>query len=175
MIRPIDELMAYYAFIFENGPRKRRPVLSEDAQAQRIIFERLMRKKNFTESITKYFHDQWNSEEVHALIERYLSIQVEKTMLLDNRLVAPIDVDFAFESQVAHFTRMQERDRLRKRFRELEEEEVMTSFELAEKEQINPHYSNKPNASEPSVFMQIVIGMVFFFLLIYLIRWLLHV
>lgn len=173
MMRPIEELMAYYTFIQLNGRRKRRPKLSEEAKAIALSFEKIMRKPDYFQILAERFENDFSVDELNALIEVYQQSVFEKSALLENKLMVPLDMDLAFEKHVASFTRMQERERMRKRFKELDEE-VMAKFDLADHEQLVPNHSKNTDANEPSVLRQICFGLVLFFLLIYLIRWLLH-
>ena len=173
MMRPIEELMAYYTFIQLNGRRKRRPKLSEEAKAIALSFEKIMRKPDYFQILAERFENDFSLDELNALIEVYQQSVFEKSALLENKLMVPLDMDLAFEKHVASFTRMQERERMRKRFKELDEE-VMAKFDLADHEQLVPNHSKNTEANEPSVLRQICFGLALFFLLIYLIRWLLH-
>jgi hypothetical protein len=81
--------------------------------------------------------------------------------------------DLLFEEQVAHFTRMQERERMRKRFKELEEEErVFASQEIDSMHENIPNLAQGERTDWP-VFVQVVFGMLLFFLLMMIMKFLL--
>ncbi len=170
MMRPIDELMAYYAArqIKTRGVRK--PRLSPEAQELRTEFEALMDSLMSLSRLVEHFADRFAEADITKLYELFPQADFQ-VMRNNNLMKSPIN-DLLFEEQVAHFTRMQERERMRKRFRELEEK-VMDTFDLADGAQMEPSHSQKPEVAEQSVLVQILIGMAVFFLLIYLVRWLL--
>lgn len=176
MMRPFEELLAYYRFIQQNGPRKRRPKLSDEAKAMAKIFEKLMRKADYFQKLSELFIGDVSAEELNELIEVYQQSMIDLNVLLDNKVMEPVDVDLTFEKKVAAFTRLQGREELRKRFNELEEVEAITSFDEAENRNVERmSHVNKSESQGTNVFRQILIGMALFYLLIYLIRWLLRV
>lgn len=173
MMRPIEELLAYYTFIQLNGRRKRRPKLSEEAKAIALSFEKIMRKPDYFQILAERFENDFSVDELNALIEVYQQSVFEKSALLENKLMVPLDMDLAFEKHVASFTRMQERERMRKRFKGLEEEELVYSNNLVDSMHENiPNLSQKEKAEWP-VFLQVVFGMLLFFLLLMILKFLL--
>jgi hypothetical protein len=175
MMRPFEELLAFYRFIQQNGPRKRRPKLSDEAKAKAKIFEKLMRQADYFQKLSDLFRDDVSAEELNALIEVYQQSVFEKSALLENKLMVPLDVDLDFEKHVASFTRMQERDRMRKRFKELEEYETLMAKKMVDHlvpKRSEPSPENKP--IQWPVFVQWVFGMIIFYLLVYLVKWLAH-
>ncbi len=173
MMRPFEELLAYYRFIQQNGPRKRRPKLSDEAKAMAKVFEKLMRKLDYFQKLSELFNDDVSAEELNELIEVYQQSVIDLNVLLDNKVMEPVDVDLTFEKKVAAFTRLQEREELRKRFQALEEYETLMAKKMVNPlvpEMTEPTSENKP--IQWPVFMQIVFGMIIFYLLIYLIKWL---
>jgi len=175
MMRPFEELLAYYRFIQQNGPRKRRPKLSDEAKAMAKIFEKLMRKANYFQKLSDQFRDDVSAEELNALIEVYQQSLIEQNVLLDNKVMEPLDIDLVFEKKVSSFMRLQEREELRKRFQALEEYETMMAKKMVDHlvpKRSEPSPENKP--IQWPVFVQWVFGMIIFYLLVYLIKWLAH-
>jgi hypothetical protein len=175
MMRPFEELLAYYRFIQQNGPRKRRPKLSDEAKAMAKIFEKLMRKADYFQKLSDLFHDDVSAEELNELIEVYQQSLIEHNVLLDNKVMEPLDIDLVFEKKVSSFMRLQERGELRKRFQALEEYETLMEKKMVDHlvpKRSEPTPENKP--IQWPVFVQWVFGMIVFYLLVYLIKWLAH-
>ena len=174
-MRPIEELMAYYTFIQLNGRRKRRPKLSEEAKAIALSFEKIMRKPDYFQILAERFENDFSLDELKALIEVYQQSVVEQSVLLENKLMVPVDMDLAFEKHVASFTLMQEREQMRKRFRELEpqEEELMVSMDEGFNKQTDLLISenlHRENKSQPSIFGRIILAIISLALISMLIR-----
>ncbi len=171
MMRPIDELMAYYAArqIKTRGVRK--PRLSPEAQELRAEFEAFMDSLMSLSSLVEHFTDRFSEADVTKLYE--LFPQADFQVMKNNDLMkSPIN-DLLFEEQVAHFTRMQERERMRKRFKELEEEKlVFASDEMDSMHENIPNLAKGEKADWP-VFLQVVFGMLLFFLLMMILKFLL--
>lgn len=144
MIRPIEELMAYYAFTIEDAQARKRPKLSATAKAMAVEFEAIMQNRNYFRVLAIRFAAEASLDELRSLSEIYLKNLVQNVVDLDSPSAVIGDFDLAFEADVENFVRMQERDRLRKRFRALEEEVLMLSNDLNETE----IFSNlRPNMS----------------------------
>jgi hypothetical protein len=99
--------------------------------------------------------------------------QADFQVMKNNDLMKSPIIDLLFEEQVAHFTRLQERERMRKRFKELEEEKLVIASE-----EMDSMHENIPNLAqmekaEWSVFLQVVFGMLLFFLLLMILKFLL--
>lgn len=171
MMRPIDELMAYYAArqIKTRGVRK--PRLSPKAQELRAEFEALMDSLMSLSRLVEHFADRFSEADITKLYE--LFPQADFQVMKNNDLMkSPIN-DLLFEEQVAHFTRMQERERMRKRFKELEEEQlVFASDEMDSMHENIPNHAKGEKADWP-VFLQVVFGMLLFFLLMMIMKYLL--
>ena len=171
MMRPIDELMAYYAArqIKTRGVRK--PRLSPEAQELRAEFEALMDSLMSLSRLVEHFADRFSEADITKLYE--LFPQADFQVMKNNDLMkSPIN-DLLFEEQVAHFTRMQERERMRKRFKELEEEQLVFASD-----EMDSMHENIPNLvqgekTEWPVFLQVVFGMLLFFLLMMIMKYLL--
>ena len=171
MMRPIDELMAYYAArqIKTRGVRK--PRLSPEAQELRAEFEALMDSLMSLSRLVEHFADRFSEADITKLYE--LFPQADFQVMRNNDLMkSPIN-DLLFEEQVAHFTRMQERERMRKRFKELEEEQlVFASDEMDSMHENIPNLAKGEKADWP-VFLQVVFGMLLFLLLLMFLKFLL--
>lgn len=171
MMRPIDELMAYYAArqIKTRGVRK--PRLSPEAQELRAEFEALMDSLMSLSRLVEHFADRFSEADITKLY--VLFPQADFQVMRNNDLMkSPIN-DLLFEEQVAHFTRMQERERMRKRFKELEEEELVFASD-----EIDSMHENIPNLAQGEktewpLFLQVVFGMLLFFLLLMILKFLL--
>lgn len=134
MIRPIEELMAYYAFTIEDAQVRKRPRLSATAKAMAVEFEAIMQNQNNIRSLALRFEEEATLDELRSLAEVYLKNLVQNVVDLDSPSAVLGDFDLAFEADVENFVRMQERDRLRKRFKALEEEVLMKSNEVSDSE-----------------------------------------
>lgn len=171
MMRPIDELMAYYAArqIKTRGVRK--PRLSPEAKELRAEFEALMDSFISLSHLVEHFVDRFSEADITKLYE--LFPQEDFQVMKNNDLMkSPIN-DLMFEEQVAHFTRMQERERMRKRFKELEEEErVFASDEMDSMHESIPNLVQGEKTEWP-VFLQVVFGMLLFLLLLMIFKFLL--
>ncbi len=144
MIRPIEELMAYYAFTIEDAQARKRPKLSATAKAMAVDFEAIMQNRNYFRVLAIRFAAEATLDELRSLSELYLKNLVQNVVDLDSPSAVLGDFDLAFEADVENFVRIQERDRLKKRFRALEEEVLMRSNDLNETE----IFSNlRPNMS----------------------------
>lgn len=171
MMRPIDELMAYYAArqIKTRGVRK--PRLSPEAQELRVEFEALMDSLMSMGRMVEHFADRFSEADITKLCE--LFPQADFQVMKNNDLMKSPIIDLLFEEQVAHFTRMQERERMRKRFKELEEEVLVYSNNKVDSINENiPNLAQKEKAEWP-VFLQVVFGMLLFFLLLMILKFLL--
>jgi hypothetical protein len=171
MMRPIDELIAYYAArqIKTRGVRK--PRLSPEAQELKAEFEALMDSLMSLSRLVEHFADRFSEADITKLYA--LFPQADFRVMENNALMKlPIN-DLLFEEQVAHFTRMQERERMRKRFKELEEEErVFASQEIDSMHENIPNLAQGERTDWP-VFVQVVFGMLLFFLLMMIMKFLL--
>jgi hypothetical protein len=171
MMRPIDELMAYYAArqIKTRGVRK--PRFSPEAQELRAEFEALMDSLMSLSRLVEHFADRFSEADITKLYE--LFPQADFQVMKNNDLMkSPIN-DLLFEEQVAHFTRLQERERMRKRFKELEEEKrVFASDEMDSMHENIPNLAQGEKTEWP-VFLQVVFGMLLFFLLLMILKFLL--
>ena len=134
MIRPIEELMAYYAFTIEDAQARKRPKLSATAKAMAVEFEAIMQNRNYFRVLAIQFAAEATLDELRSLSELYLKNLLQNVVDLDSPSAVLGDFDLAFEVDVENFVRMQERDRLKKRFRALEEEVLMKSNELSDSE-----------------------------------------
>ncbi|MHA8076152.1 hypothetical protein [Aquirufa sp. TARAVU-A1A] len=173
MMRPIDELMAYYAArqIKTRGVRK--PRLSPEAQELRVEFEVLMDSLMSLSRLVEHFADRFAVADITKLYELFPKADFQ-VMKNNDLMKSPIN-DLLFEEQVAHFTRMQERERMRKRFKELEEKEhVFASDEMDSKHENIPHLAQGEKTDWP-VFLQVVFGMLLFFLLMMILKFLLGI
>jgi hypothetical protein len=132
MIRPIEELMAYYAFTIEDAQARKRPRLSATAKAMAVEFEAIMQNQNNIRSLALRFGEEATLDELRSLAEVYLKNLVQNVVDLDSPSAVFGDFDLAFEADVENFVRMQERDRLRKRFKDLEEKVLMSSNDMKE-------------------------------------------
>jgi endonuclease/exonuclease/phosphatase (EEP) superfamily protein YafD len=162
MMRPIDELMAYYAFRQVKTRRIRRPRLSAEAQELAEEFEALINESTALSNLVLYFKSRFDESDVAKLYELYLQSTFE---ILENASEVDMDVDLAFEQKVSHFTRMQERERMRQRFKELEDEElVMASNSVSDDDMLMniEHHELMPkeNKSDESNLWQIVLTII---------------
>lgn len=132
MIRPIEELMAYYAFTIEDAQARKRPRLSAEAKAMAVEFEAIMQNQNNIRSLALRFGEEATLDELRSLAEVYLQNLVQNVVDLDSPSAVLEDFDLDFEADVENFVRMQERDRLRKRFKDLEEKVLMSSNDAIE-------------------------------------------
>jgi hypothetical protein len=132
MIRPIEELMAYYEFTIEDAQARKRPRLSVKAKAMAVEFEAIMKDPNFIRALVSRFGAEATREELRQLANLYLTNLLQKIVDIDSPTAELESIDLAFESDVENFVRMQERDRLRKRFKALEEEVLMSSNDAIE-------------------------------------------
>jgi hypothetical protein len=132
MIRPIEELMAYYAFTIEDAQVRKRPRLSARARAMAVEFEAIMKDPNFIRALVSRFGTEATGEELRQLANLYSTNFLRKIVDIDSPTAELESIDLAFESDVENFVRMQERDRLRKRFKALEEEVLMSSNDAIE-------------------------------------------
>ncbi len=169
MMRPIDELMAYYAArqIKTRGVRK--PRLSPEAQELRAEFEALMDSLMSLSRLVEHFADRFSEADIMKLYE--LFPQADFQVMKNNDLMkSPIN-DLLFEEQVAHFTRMQERERMRKRFRELEKEMLIPSLLIEDlNDAITTHSNMKGSGPKLNIYIQIVIIVVLVLLLFYFVK-----
>jgi hypothetical protein len=173
MMRPIDELMAFYAFRQVKTRRIRRPRLSAEAQELAAEFEALINESTTLATLVLYFKSRFDESDVAKLYELYLQSNFE---ILENASLVDMDVDLAFEQKVSHFTRMQERDRLRKRFKALEEEVLMSSKDAREPEfhenRIHEELMPTENKSDGGCLWQIVLTIISLSIVSLLIRFL---
>lgn len=132
MIRPIEELMAYYAFTIEDAQARKRPKLSATAKAMAVDFEAIMQNRNYFRVLAIRFAAEASLDELRSLSELYLKNLVQDLVDLDSPAITEQSIDLAFEENVENFVRMQERDRLKKRFRTLEEKVLMSSNDAIE-------------------------------------------
>jgi len=173
MMRPIDELMAYYAFRQVKTRRIRRPRLSAEAQELAAEFEALINESTTLATLVLYFKSRFDESDVAKLYELYLQSNFE---ILENASLVDMDVDLAFEQKVSHFTRMQERERMRKRFKALEEEVLMSSNDAREPEFHENRIHEEPmpteNKSDGGCLWQIVLTIISLSIVSLLIRFL---
>lgn len=169
MMRPIDELMAYYAArqIKTRGVRK--PRLSPEAKELRVEFESLMESFISLIRLVEHFADRFSEADITKLYELF---PLADFQVMENNAVmkSPIQ-DLLFEEQVAHFTRMQERERIRKRFRELEKEILIPSLLNEDlNDAITAHSNMKENVTKLNIYIQIAIIVVLVLLLFYFVK-----
>lgn len=174
MMRPIDELMAYYAFGQVKMRRNRRPRLSPEAQELANEFEALIGESTTLSTLLLHFKSRFAVTDLAKLYELY---QQANFQILENASEVDMDVDLAFEQKVSHFTRMQERERMRQRFKELAEEElVMASNSVSDDDMLMniEHHELMPkeNKSDESNLWQIVLTIIALGVVAMLIRFL---
>jgi hypothetical protein len=117
MMRPLEELMAYYAFLTIKSQRTRRPSLSAEAKELAVEFEALVMDGLTPNELLSHYGSRFSAPELTKLYGLFM--QVNMVVQEESNLVE-MDVDLAFEQKVKYFTRLQERARLRDRFKELE-------------------------------------------------------
>ena len=134
MIRPIEELLAYYAFTNEDAQARKRPSLSAKARAMAVEFEAIMKDPNYIRPLLSRFGAEATGAELRQLANLYLTNFVQAIVDLDSPTAELESIDLVFESYVENFVKMQERARLRKRFSELRDQELVSTNELRETE-----------------------------------------
>ncbi|WP_395767827.1 hypothetical protein [Aquirufa sp.] len=173
MMRPIDELMAFYAFRQVKTRRIRRPRLSAEAQALAAEFEALITESTTLATLVLYFKSRFDESDVAKLYELYLQSTFE---ILENASLVDMDVDLAFEQKVSQFTRLQEREQMRKRFNQLEEEVLMSSNDAREPEfqenRLHEELMPTENKSDGGCLWQIVLTIISLSIVSLLIRFL---
>jgi len=134
MIRPIEELLAYYAFTNEDAQARKRPSLSAQARAMAVEFEAIMKDPNYIRPLVSRFGAEATGEELRQLANLYLTNFVQAIVDMDSPTAELESIDVVFETYVENFVKMQERARLRKRFSELRDQELVSTNELRETE-----------------------------------------
>ena len=134
MIRPIEELLAYYAFTNEDAQARKRPSLSSKARAMAVEFEAIMKDPNYIRPLVSRFGAEATGEELRQLANLYLTNFVQAIVDMDSPTAELESIDLVFESNVENFVKLQERARLRKRFSKLRDQELVSTNELRETE-----------------------------------------
>ncbi len=134
MIRPIEELLAYYAFTNEDAQARKRPSLSAQARAMAVEFEAIMKDPNYIRALVSRFGAEATGAELRQLANLYLTNFVQEIVDMDSPTAELESIDLVFESNVENFVKMQERARLRKRFSELRDQELVSTNEMRDTE-----------------------------------------
>ncbi len=134
MIRPIEELLAYYAFTHEDAQARKRPSLSARARAMAVEFEAIMKDPNYIRALVSRFGAEASGEELRQLANLYLTNFVQAIVDMDSPTAELESIDLVFESYVENFVKLQERARLRKRFESLGAEVLMSESKSYEPE-----------------------------------------
>lgn len=174
MMQPIEELMAYYAFRTIKTRRIRRPPLSAVAKELAFEFENLVNDGATVKDLILHFESRFSTEELTKLYELFIRSEVD--------FEVGSEIDLAFEYKVEQFTRLEEREQLRKRFKELSvayESEIDVNIDKTASEPVSNLYpeENLPTgeAEKGNILWQIVFLIIFLAVVAMLIRfvWLL--